>query len=360
MPKILFLTIHRPDRNPSQRFRFEQYLDYLEGNNFKYKFSYLLNAKNDKIFYSEGKYLSKLFIILKGFLKRCLEVFSASKYDIIFVQRECFMLGTSFFEKMFARKAPLIFDFDDSIWLQNVSDANKMFGWLKNANKTPKIISYSNLVLAGNPYLARYARKINQNVLAIPTTIDTTIYSKLPQEEFKNQIIIGWSGSITTIKHFNFALNFLKQIKDKYGSKVSFIVVGDGNYINSDLGITGIPWIKEDEIKELSRFDIGIMPLPNDEWANGKCGLKGLQYMSLSIPTIMSPVGVNIEIIQDGVNGFLADSDEEWIDKLSRLIESKELREKLGSAGRQTVVEKYSVEANKQKYLDAFNSLLKN
>jgi glycosyltransferase involved in cell wall biosynthesis len=99
------------------------------------------------------------------------------------------------------------------------------------------------------------------------------------------------------------------------------------------------------------------MPLPDDEWAKGKCGLKGLQYMALEIPTLMSPVGVNTEIIQNGVNGYLPDKENEWVDILSGLIENKELRERIGKAGRQTVVNKYSVEAWKQKYLDNFNKL---
>ena len=101
------------------------------------------------------------------------------------------------------------------------------------------------------------------------------------------------------------------------------------------------------------------MPLPDDEWAKGKCGLKGLQYMALEIPTIMSPVGVNSEIIQHGVNGYLASGDEEYVDAISKLIEDAELRKKIGDAGRKTIVEKYSVEANKGKYLQYFNELVK-
>ena len=97
------------------------------------------------------------------------------------------------------------------------------------------------------------------------------------------------------------------------------------------------------------------MPLPNDEWSKGKCGLKGLQYMGMAIPTVMSPVGVNTDIIDDGENGFLADSEDEWVDKLSQLIEDKMLRTRIGISGRKTVVDNYSVEANKHKYLELFS-----
>jgi glycosyltransferase involved in cell wall biosynthesis len=359
MPKILFLTLHRPDRSPSQRFRFEQYLHFLKQNNYDYEFSFLLNQKDDTLFYSKGQFFKKVIIVLKSFSKRLKELRSKNEYDIIFIQRECFMLGSSYFEKQFSKKrAKLIFDFDDSIWLQNVSDANKTFVWLKNPEKTAKIISYADLIFAGNEYLKNYALQFNSNTVVIPTTIDTDEYKKISQNKSGNKVTIGWSGSITTIQHFEYALSVLKKIKEKYGNSIEIKVIGDANYSNKELEIKGLAWNKQSELSDLSFFDIGIMPLPDDEWANGKCGLKGLQYMALEIPTIMSPVGVNTEIIKNGINGFLAHNEDEWFEKLSLLIESKELREKIGKEGRKTVEEKYSTNANKHKYLELFNTIL--
>jgi len=357
MNKILILANHRKDRSPGQRFRFEQYIDFLDQNGFECELSYLLSERDDKSFYSKGKWISKFFIVLKCFFMRLKNVNRAENYDIVFVFREAFFTGTTFFEKKFAKKSKVVFDFDDSIWLANVSDGNKKLEWLKNYNKTSEIIEVADLIIAGNPYLSNYAKQYNKNVKIIPTTIDTLEYSRLSTKQ-TDTICIGWSGSVTTIQHFNVALPFLIKLKDKYGDKICFKVIGDNNYINEELNIQGIAWNKEDEIKELSSFDIGIMPLPNDKWAEGKCGLKGLQYMALEIPTIMSPVGVNIEIIQDGENGFLADKEDEWLEKLSLLIENEKLRNTIGKAGRKTVEEKYSVQANKDKYLRIFNSLV--
>lgn len=359
MPSVLFVCLHRPDRSPSQRFRFEQYLKFLEANGYEIRFSYLLNAKDDKLFYAPGQYFYKFLILFKAFWKRIKETFSPLPADIVFVQRECFMLGTSFFEKRFARRSKLIFDFDDSIWLQNVSEANRRLGFLKNAGKTKDIIKIADLVIPGNQYLSDYALQFNQHVSIIPTTIDTEQYTAKIMTD-ADTVIIGWSGSFTTIQHFEYALESLKRIKEKYGDKVGFVVIGDGNYRNEELGITGKPWVAATELKDLHQIDIGIMPLPDDEWAKGKCGLKGLQYMACGIPTIMSPVGVNTEIIQDGENGFLAATTEEWVEKLSLLIESAELRKKFSINGRKTVEEKYSVHANQGKYLEAMRSVLGN
>lgn len=358
---IRFLTLHRPDRSPSQRFRFEQYISFLEENGFTCETSFLLNADDDKKFYKAKNYFWKFWILLKSISKRYKEVKSKNQPDIVFIQRECFMLGTTYFERQFSKKCKVVFDFDDSIWLQNVSNANKKLAFLKNAAKTSELIKLSDLIFAGNEYLANYAKKFNNNIQIVPTTIDTEEYKKISNNNNNNnteQICIGWSGSVTTIQHFEIAIPFLKIIKEKFGDKVYFKVIGDEYYVNRELAIQGVKWCKETELIELSEFDIGIMPLLDDEWAKGKCGLKGLQYMALEIATIMSPVGVNTEIIQQGENGYLASTLEEWVIAISLLIESREHRNMVGSNGRKTVIDNYSVESTKMFYLEAFQTLL--
>lgn len=359
MPKILFIAAHRSNRSPSQRYRFEQYFDFLRANGYECELSYIISETDDKIFYSSGNFFQKILITLKSVLKRWNDANRANNFDIIFVQREAFMTGSTYFEKQFARsKAKLVFDFDDSIWLLDTSEANKKWEWMKSTKKTEKICSLSNLIFAGNPYLAAYAKQFNQNVKIIPTTIDTNAFQR--KQEYKNneKLCIGWSGSHTTIKHFEEAVPILKMIKQKYGAKVYFKVMGDVDYVNEELDIKGIPWSSETEVEIISSFDIGIMPLPDDEWVKGKCGLKGLSYMGLEVPTIMSRVGVNSEIINEGVNGFLASTEDEWVNKISQLIESFELRKKLGSEARKTVIESYSVESQKNNYLSHFIELL--
>jgi glycosyltransferase involved in cell wall biosynthesis len=357
--KILFIAQHRLNRSPSQRFRFEQYLSLFEAHGYECELSFLIDQEDDKVFYSKGNIDKKARIVAKSFKRRQSDAARADSFDIIFVQREAFMTGTTIFERKFAKsKAKLVFDFDDSIWLSNVSEANKALNFLKNAGKTAKIISVSDHIIAGNDYLADYAKTYNQNVSIIPTTIDTESYKPISKKLNNNVVTIGWSGSITTIQHFNHAVPVLKRLKEKYADRIAISVVGDGNYEHEELGIKGKAWNASSEIEDLCAMDIGIMPLPDDEWAKGKCGLKGLQYMALEIPTLMSPVGVNTEIIQSGKNGFLPQNENEWFDQISALVENEQLRQDVGKAGRETVEEVYSVNANGQKYLSLFDTLL--
>jgi len=345
-----------PNQAPAQRFRFEQYLDYLAANGIECTYSNLLRADDYQYFYKKGYYLKKFSIVTRSFFKRLAELRKIKKYDIVFIQRESIMLGTWYFERQYAKRSKVIFDYDDAVWLEQISGPNKIFRFLKNPGKTKDIIRIADLVFAGNQYLADYAKKFNDHVVIVPTTINTDEYKPAYKID-KETICIGWSGSFSTIVHFTTCIEALRIIKQKYGSKIYFKVIGDEKYTNEELGIKGLPWKKETEVADLQEIDIGIMPLPDDEWAKGKCGLKGLQYMALAIPTMMSPVGVNTEIIRDGENGFLSSTIEEWVNKLSLLIESPQLRKSIGGKGHDTVLAFYSVNANKDFYLKYFKEL---
>ncbi len=357
--RILFIAPHRPERSPSQRFRIEQFFNTIKSKGYTYDYSWLISEKEDAQFYANGYFITKVFLIIKYFLKRCIDVYNANNYDIIFIQREAFFMGPPIFEYLFHKSsAKIIYDFDDSIWLPNVSDGNKKFDKFKYYNKIYKIISYADLVIAGNSYLASYANHFNKNVVIISTVVDTDKYTAIYPKENASKICIGWSGSSTTIKHFKYAEEFLNLLKNKYRDNIIIKVVGDASYKNEALDIKGSSWSKETEVEELNSIDIGIMPLPNDDWSKGKCGLKGLLYMSMGIPAVMSPVGVNNEILKNGINGFLAESDNEWLDKLSLLIDSEELRKKIGAEGLKTVEERYSLNSQKSFFIKCIESLV--
>lgn len=334
---------------PSQRFRFEQYLDYLSSD-FNITQHSFWNDKSNGALYLSGKKFIKIYGVIQGVVLRFYHLLLCIKADVILIHREVVPIGSSFFEWFLVKilRKKIIFDFDDAIWLPNISTQNKNHEWLKNYSKTKKIISLSTTVIVGNNYLKKYALNYNKHVVVIPTTINTNYH--LPNKSNLKSICIGWTGSKTTVKYFEQIIPVLKKIKAKYGNQVYFKLIGDDNFSESNLNLKGSAWKLESEISDLQEFDIGIMPLPDDEWAKGKCGFKGLQYMALEIPAILSPVGVNSEIISDGINGFLASSDEEWFNKLSLLIDSEKLRKELSVLGRQTVLDKYSVEKHKEQY----------
>jgi glycosyltransferase involved in cell wall biosynthesis len=360
MKKVLIICLHRENRSPGQRYRYEQYLPFLRENGYEFQLSPLLNARDDKTAYSKGRYFKKGWIYLKTWFVRFRDWMRMNKYDIIFIYRDALITRSTFFEKRFSRsRAKVIYDFDDAIWLPSIAAVNKKFDFMKNPGKTSVIIGYADGVIAGNKYLADYARRFNENVTIIPSTIDTDSY-KVPAKwnDDAGAVCIGWTGSVSTIQHFALAIPALKRIKERFGSKVKFKIIGDPDYYCEELDVRGVRWSASTEVSDLSELDIGIMPLPDDEWSKGKCGMKGLQYMALGIATLMSPVGVNTDIIQQGQNGFLPETEDEWVEMLSRLITDRELRMRIGAAGRKTIEEKYSVSANKHKYLEEFNRLI--
>src|SRR5678815_5896191 len=142
------------------------------------------------------------------------------------------------------------------------------------------------------------------------------------------------------VQHLDTMRGALKKLAEKESFRLR--VIGTPSYECPPVNVEAMPWRADTELEDLSEIDIGMMPLPDDRWSKGKCGLKALQFMALGIPTICSPVGVNTDIIQDNQNGLLADSEHEWVEKMSQLITSPEMRDRLGRAGRATVEEKYS------------------
>ncbi|MBR4115597.1 MAG: hypothetical protein IKK40_06260, partial [Bacteroidales bacterium] len=185
MKRILYIVPHRPDRSPGQRFRCEHFIPILQQNGYEITYSNLLTAWDDKYFYQPKRYAIKAFIFCKAFLRRCFDVIRARKYDCIFIYREAFMIGTTLFERGLAKSGkPIIFDFDDSIWISDISEGNKNLSWMKRSSKTDEIIALSKLVIVGNQYLADHAKLFNNNVEIIPTTIDTN-YHKPTEKQAK-------------------------------------------------------------------------------------------------------------------------------------------------------------------------------
>jgi glycosyltransferase involved in cell wall biosynthesis len=354
--KILFIVPYPLAQSPSQRFRFEQYFPILSQQEVQYEVRSFLSQSNWRVFYAKGNNLVKVACILVGFMSRIWSLFSISNVDYVFIHREAAPIGPPMFEwiiaKLFQKK--IIYDFDDAIWLTDKKHESRIEKAIRWRSKVAKICRWSYKVSAGNEYLADYAKAVNKNVVINPTTIDTiNVHKAASKNKLKNRIVIGWTGSHSTLKYLKDIEEVLLLIERKF-SLVDFCVIADKA---PDLNLKRLefkPWSVETELADLNQFDIGIMPLPADEWAKGKCGFKALQYMAVEIPTIASPVGVNPTIIRHGINGLLATSSSEWENSLSILIENESLRKQFGKEGQLTVEQYYSVASNKKNFLSLF------
>lgn len=291
---------------------------------------------------------------MRSFFRRFVLLFRIRRYDHIFIHREASMIGPPFFEwfisKVLRRK--FIYDFDDAIWLPNYSEANAKFQRLKMYRKVNKIMKWAHRINAGNEFLADYARGFNNNVHVIPTTIDTELVHNLPGNPDQDPIVIGWTGSHTTASYLTELLPIFDRLYNDYNFEFRVISNHLPDFERPYLRF--VKWSRADEIKQLSCFNIGVMPLTDSKWARGKCGFKGLQYMALGIPALMSPVGVNTSIVQHGINGFLCANHEDWYYRLKELMEDPAKRNAIGEGGKMTVNDRFSVSAFEKEYLHMF------
>lgn len=338
---------------PSQRFRFEQYLGHLEKNGFQTLIHPFFTKKAYAAFYQSGHLLPKIHSIIDSYLRRFALLLQAHSFNFIFIHREAMPLGPPIIEwllsKVFGKK--IIFDFDDAVWTTDQIDEGPLLRWVKWRSKIRSICKWSYKITCGNEYLANFARKYNDNVTVMPTTISTcfTIENNVPN----SRVVIGWTGSRSTLKYLRSLIPVLKSLEEKY-PYVGLLVLADEDPALPLQNYEFKYWSKATEMQDLKSIDIGVMPLPDDEWTRGKCGLKALQYMAMSIPAVISPVGVNTEIVKHGVEGFLCSSSEEWFNCLEDLILNPAKRLEMGKRGWQKTMDFYTMEANSYRFLSLF------
>lgn len=348
--RVLFWSPY-PTEGASNRYRIEQYLPYLRKEGIQYTLHSFWSSAAFNVLYKRGRHLRKFCFFILGTASRLADIALLFRFDLVFIHREACPLGGAFFETfLHVLNKPIIFDFDDALFLPVSSVSNSFVKRLRRPDKIAKIIGISQHVIAGNPYLAEYASRYNSFVSIIPTSIDTDSY--FPREKPRDgKIVIGWIGSFTTAGFLFMLEDVFRQLSKRFAN-IQFKIIGGNLSINGLNNIINTPWSMKTEKEDLGSIDIGIMPMPENRWTRGKCGFKAVLYMSKGIPCVCSPVGITTEIVIDGKNGFLAKSDSEWIEKLSALIENPVLRNTLALAGRKTAEEKYSVRANANKIIE--------
>jgi glycosyltransferase involved in cell wall biosynthesis len=317
---------------------------------------YISTPASDNFFVSfleqTNSYFKKFIYYFLFFLRRFKDILKAYKYDVIVIQRQIFPYGPPWLEKLLLLlNKNIIFDTDDANFAKPVFTPKNVFQKFRPLEKISYLMKKSKYVTVADEYIRNYALNYNPNVTVIPMCIDWKQYvaSNSRPRNF-NKPLIGWAGTKS-------GLIYLKSIKDmfqKLAKEYSFtlkIISGAADKIVKEISSEGLDieqkkWNLNEEISDLYTLDIGIVPLTKNEFEKGKFPFKALQYMAVGIPVVGTRWGVLEEIITDGVNGFLVDSEEEWIDKLGVLIKDTELKKRMGENGRKVIKEKFTYVIN--------------
>jgi glycosyltransferase involved in cell wall biosynthesis len=356
--RVLALT-PIPEEGAGCRFRISQFIPYLESAGYQVIVSPFFTPEFFRLVYRPGHFWTKITAFAGLSLGRLRSLRRLSQYDLIFIYREAFPIGPPLIERWLARpgRPPIVYDFDDAVFLPNVSDANRFFVSLKWVRKVPEILRRSTRVIAGNDYLAQFARAHNPAVVTIPTCVDTDRFVPRRDARGSGPLVIGWIGSPTTAAYLSMLDTIFRRLRAATPFEVKISGAGS-DVIFEGVPVRNVPWSLAEEVALFNTCDIGVYPLTDDEWAKGKCGFKAIQFMACGVPVVASAVGVNREIIEDGVNGFLATTADEWEAKLRRLLTEPALRARFAEAGRRTVEERYSLRVCAPKVAAAFEEAL--
>lgn len=355
--KILVLTKYTR-MGASSRLRTLQYLPLLEEQGFEFTVQSLFDDTYLKNLYSQ-KGRSKS-VLGKLYLKRLLTLFTAKNYDAIWIEKEIFPYLPAFAEQVLALFGiNYVVDYDDAIFHNYDLSSNKFVRFFL-ANKIDKVMKNASYVFAGNSYLAERARFTGaKKIQLVPTVVDHLRYKKNKQS-VEDVLTVGWIGSPSTQKYVVEILPELLIAHQQHPFRLLLVGATADIYEELkglDVDVSG--WHEQTEAELISIMDVGIMPLKDGPWEKGKCGYKLIQYMACEVPVVASDVGVNCEIIGNEKAGLLAKKKSDWSDALLKLLESTELRESCGKAGRSLVENKYSVEVHLPVLKNVLNGLAK-
>jgi len=324
MKKVYFLI--QEWAHPASRYRVLQYVPYLKESHI------------------EGK-----VALFPDSLCKWMKLFSGIKdYDTVFIQKKRLWRWQLWYFKR--KHIKIVYDFDDAIMFKSpVDGGGRSF---KRRRTFARMVRYSDFIISGNQYLKAQAIPYNKKVTIIPTAIDTGKYTAKDYSRSKEKITLGWIGSKSSLPFLKELMPAFDHLAGQYETMELKIICNDF-FDCQKMPVVKKRWALEDENADLQDIDIGIAPLPNHEWTKGKCATKLLQYLAVGIPVVCSPVGVHTEIIQEGVNGFFAASNQEWIDNIALLARDRNLRERVGLEGKKTVESHYSLRANIPKFVNA-------
>ena len=329
---------------PGQRYRIEQWAPYLRDQGIEVTFQAFATPQLNRMLYQRGRWPAKAAGMAAGLARRFAQALEARRYDAVFLQREGSLIGPAWSERLLrARQPAIVYDFDDAVYLPYVSPTNRYLSYLKFPWKTRALCRMAGAVIAGNDHLAAYASRYNDRVFVVPSTVSLRAYEARPEPAPDHRPVVGWTGSHSSLAYLSLVIPALQQLRRRRPFRL--LVIGVEHFEVPGLEVECRAWSAASEVRDLWDIDVGIMPLPDEPWARGKCGMKAIQYMGVGIPAVVSPVGANREIVQDGITGFHAATDAEWVEKLEVLLADSGLRQRLGHAARERVRSLYSAEA---------------
>ncbi len=343
--KVLFVAPH-PVEGPSTRFRISQFLPYLRSCGVEAELRPLFTSEEVQVIYGSGRALQKASLTLRAALRRLRDVVDARRFDLVYILREAFPFGPPWFERALARRAGrMVFDFDDAIYTPATNYDNPL-DRLRDWSKPAELIRRADAVVPGSDVLAGYARRFTDRarVQVLPTVLDADAFTPDLAARDPGRVTIGWIGTPRNTSYLRPLRSAFEAITAAH-PEVRLVFVGAEPFDCGSAPATIRDWRLDREVDDLRSFDIGIMPLADDEQARGKCGFKLIEYMAVGAACVASPVGANLSIVEPGRTGLFAASPAEWTEALARLVADADLRRRMGLAGRARVESHYCLNA---------------
>ena len=357
--EVLALIPNQYGHAPGQRSSIELWESVLAPVGINIHYAPFETERLHEVLYRPGHYATKVGEMVRAYVERIRLLGDLKRFDAVFVYREAALLGPAFLEKMVARRGlPIIYQLDDPLFIPYTSPSNGYLSYLKFFGKISEICRLSKVVMVNSTQIREYVSQYNQNIWQVPSVVDTSQYVFRPDllETEPEEVCIGWSGSPTTVGNIRVIAGALRQLAERVKHRVHLI--GGTEFDLPGVTYVAQKWSAETEVADLRKMQVGMVPLPLNEWNKRKFYMKTAQYMALGIPTVATPLGSNPEVVEHGVTGFLADSEEEWIKYLSLLIKDHELRLRMAHAAATAAQKKYSLEGNTEKIIEAFQAAM--
>ena len=339
-PRVLFLTLY-PEQAPSPRYRVYQMLPELRRLGIECEARPLLDADGFRLSRMPGRRVQKAAAVAAAAARRLRVVRDVGDFDLVYVLKGAFFYGPPVFERMLAKSGvPLLFDFDDAIHIPQESVHHRLLDRLKSHDRVPETIGLASRVVVPNEYLAAYSRQFHDRVSVVAEAENTDRLTPRPPHEGKARVI-GWVGSPSAAAYLNECGPALAEICRRHPD-VRLRVIG-GQFAFPGVRVEEVPWRYEKEREQFHGLDVGLMPLPMEEWSRGKSGCKLRQYMASGVPGVATKIGYNEELVEHGRTGFLCETTDDWVAALDRLVTDADLRNRIAGAARPSVVERFAI-----------------